>query len=150
MRAYRARACAGLKCIEGCVHDRIVHVFRDRISLRGRQRARRLTSHPWPRGAADHAPAQATIPLSMTEVQTDKDLLRAEFALSTRRLEMNVEQLKTESVSQLAELGRKGDAINRLKIELGTRSASCTAVALLSALDQSPGWTAAIDRITDR
>jgi hypothetical protein len=90
---------------------------------------------------------EATIPLSMTEVQTDKDLLRAEFALSTRRLEMNVEQLKTKSVSQLAELGRKGDAINRLKIELGTRSASCAAVALLSALDQSPGWTAAIDRI---
>ena len=50
----------------------------------------------------------------------DKDLLRAEFAMSTRRLEMNVEQLRTKSASQLAELGRKGDALNRLKIELGT------------------------------
>ena len=63
---------------------------------------------------------EATIPLSIAEVHADKDLLRAEFAMSTRRLETNVEQLKTKSASQLAELGRKGDAVNRLKIELGT------------------------------
>jgi chromosome segregation ATPase len=63
---------------------------------------------------------EGAIPSSMAEVLADKDLLRAEFAMSTRRLEMNVEQLKTKSASQLAELGRKGDAINRLKIELGT------------------------------
>jgi hypothetical protein len=63
---------------------------------------------------------EATIPLSMAEVQADKDLQRAEFAMSTRRLEMKVEQLKTNSAGQLAELGRKGDAINRLKVELGT------------------------------
>ena len=63
---------------------------------------------------------EATIPLSMAEVHADKDLLRAEFAMSTRRLETNVEQLKAKSASQLAELGRKGDAVNRLKIELGT------------------------------
>ena len=63
---------------------------------------------------------EATIPLSMAEIHADKDMLRAEFAMSTRRLETNVEQLKTKSASQLAEIGRKGDAINRLKIELGT------------------------------
>jgi hypothetical protein len=60
---------------------------------------------------------EAALPQSMEEIQADKDLLRAEFALSTRRLEMSVEQLKTKSTSQLAELGRKGDAINRLKVE---------------------------------
>jgi hypothetical protein len=63
---------------------------------------------------------EATIPLSMAEVQADKDLQRAEFAMSTRRLETTVEQLRTRGAGQLAELGRKGDAINRLKIELGT------------------------------
>jgi chromosome segregation ATPase len=63
---------------------------------------------------------EASIPLSMAEVQADKDLLRAEFAMSTRRLETNVEQLRIKSANQLAELGRKGDAINRLNIELGT------------------------------
>jgi len=60
---------------------------------------------------------EAALPQSMEEIQADKDLLRAEFAMSTRRLEMSVEQLKTKSTSQLAELGRKGDAINRLKVE---------------------------------
>ena len=63
---------------------------------------------------------KGAIPSSMVEVLADKDLLRAEFAMSTRRLETNVQQLKTKSASQLAELGRKGDSINRLKIELGT------------------------------
>jgi hypothetical protein len=56
-----------------------------------------------------------SIPQSMEEFQADKDLLRAEFALSTRRQEIGVEQLKEQTASQLAELGRKGDVINRLK-----------------------------------
>ena len=56
---------------------------------------------------------------SMAEILADKDLQRAEFAMSTRRLEVSLEQLKTKAACQLAELGRKGDAINRLKIELG-------------------------------
>src|SRR6476646_10483196 len=67
---------------------------------------------------------EAAAPLSMAEIQADKDQLRAEFAMSTRRLEMSVEQLKTKSTSQLAELGKKGDAINRLKIELGEKTAA--------------------------
>src|SRR6185369_16857106 len=67
---------------------------------------------------------EAATPLSMAEIQADKDQLRAEFAMSTRRLEVSVENLKTKSTSQLAELGKKGDAINRLKIELGEKSAT--------------------------
>ena len=39
---------------------------------------------------------EAATPLSMAEIQADKDQLRAEFAMSTRRLEMSVEQLKTK------------------------------------------------------
>jgi hypothetical protein len=60
---------------------------------------------------------EASIPQSRAEIQADKDLLRAEFALSTRRLEMSVEQLMNKTTNQLSELGKKGDAINRLKIE---------------------------------
>jgi len=71
---------------------------------------------------------EAATPLSMAEIQADKDQLRAEFAMSTRRLEMSVEQLKTRSTSQLAELGKKGDAINRLKIELGEKTATIFAL----------------------
>src|SRR5215467_7129623 len=71
---------------------------------------------------------EAATPLSMAEIQADKDQLRAEFAMSTRRLEMSVEQLKTKSTSQLAELGKKGDAINRLKVELGEKTATIFAL----------------------
>jgi chromosome segregation ATPase len=71
---------------------------------------------------------EAATPLSMAEIQADKDQLRAEFAMSTRRLEVAVEGLRTKSTSQLAELGKKGDAINRLKIELGEKTATIFAL----------------------
>jgi chromosome segregation ATPase len=67
---------------------------------------------------------EAATPLSMAEIQADKDQLRAEFAMSARRLEMSVEQLKRKTASQSAELGKKADAINRLKIELGEKNAA--------------------------
>src|SRR5216683_6857400 len=67
---------------------------------------------------------EAATPLSMAEIQADKDQLRAEFAMSTRRLEMSVDQLKTKSTSQLGELGKKSDAINRLKAELGEKTST--------------------------
>jgi hypothetical protein len=50
-------------------------------------------------------------------VQAEKDLLRAEFAMSTRRLEMTVEQLVNKITSQVVELSKKDDIINRLKVE---------------------------------
>ncbi|HTT48989.1 MAG TPA: hypothetical protein VMG39_13420 [Pseudolabrys sp.] len=77
---------------------------------------------------------EAATPLSMAEIQADKDQLRAEFAMSTRRLEMSVEQLKTKTTSQFAEIGKKGDAINRLKIELGEKTA---AIFALEARDKA-------------
>ena len=67
---------------------------------------------------------EAATPLSMAEIQADKDQLRAEFAMSTRRLELSVEQMKSKTTSQLAELGKKTDAINRLKVELGEKTAA--------------------------
>jgi chromosome segregation ATPase len=71
---------------------------------------------------------EAATPLSMAEIQADKDQLRAEFAMSARRLEMSVEQLKNKTTSQLAELGKKSDAINRMKIELGEKNATIFAL----------------------
>src|SRR5437763_16686862 len=71
---------------------------------------------------------EALTPISMAEIHADKDQLRAEFAMSTRRLEMSVEQMKAKTSSQLAELGKKSDAIGRLKLELGEK-----ATALLAA-----------------
>jgi len=67
---------------------------------------------------------EAATPLSMAEIQADKDQLRAEFAMSARRLEMSVDQLKNKTTSQLAELGKKSDAINRMRVELGEKNAA--------------------------
>lgn len=67
---------------------------------------------------------EAATPLSMAEIQADKDQLRAEFAMSARRLEMSVDQLKNKTTSQFAEIGKKTDAINRLKLELAEKNAA--------------------------
>src|SRR3979411_1157584 len=71
---------------------------------------------------------EAATPLSMAEIQADKDQRRAEFAMSARRLEMSVDQLKNKTTSQLAELGKKSDAINRMKLELGEKNATIFAL----------------------
>ncbi|WP_315734117.1 MULTISPECIES: hypothetical protein [unclassified Bradyrhizobium] len=71
---------------------------------------------------------EAATPLSMAEIQADKDQLRAEFAMSARRLEMSVDALKNKATGQLADLGKKTDAINRMKIELGEKNAAIFAL----------------------
>jgi len=65
---------------------------------------------------------EASMPLSIAEIRADKDQLRAEFAVSTRRLEMKIERLKAQATSQLAELGKKTDAINQLKKDLAEKN----------------------------
>jgi chromosome segregation ATPase len=59
-----------------------------------------------------------TMPSSVAEIAADKDLLRAEFAMSTRTLEMKVDQLKGKGAGQLLELGKSSNTINHLRIEL--------------------------------
>jgi chromosome segregation ATPase len=71
---------------------------------------------------------EASIPVSVSEIQADKDQLRAEFAISTRRLEMSVEQLRDKTTGQLAELGRKTEAVNALKAELAEKTATLAAL----------------------
>ena len=71
---------------------------------------------------------EALTPLSRAEIQADKDQLRAEFAMSMSRLEMNVEQMKAKTTSQAAEIGRKSEAIGRLKFELGEKTAALFAL----------------------
>src|SRR5271154_6129463 len=77
---------------------------------------------------------EAATPLSIAEIRADKDQLRAEFAMSTRRLEMSVEQMKAKTTGQLAELGKKTDAIIHLKRELGEKT---TAILELESRDKN-------------
>jgi chromosome segregation ATPase len=71
---------------------------------------------------------EADNPLSMAEIAAEKDQLRAEFAMTMSRLEMTVEQLKAKTTSQLTELGKKGEAIGRIKFELGEKTATLLAL----------------------
>jgi chromosome segregation ATPase len=54
--------------------------------------------------------------------------LRAEFAMTMSRLEMTVEQLKAKTTNQLTELGKKGEAIGRIKFELSEKTATLLAL----------------------
>ncbi len=60
---------------------------------------------------------KAVLPESEAEIQVQKDLLRAEFAMSTRQLETTIALLNNKMTKQLVEFGQKSDAFNRLKIE---------------------------------
>src|SRR5262249_61556431 len=61
---------------------------------------------------------EASMAQSTAEIFADKDHLRAEFAMSTRRLEMDIERIKAKATTQSAELGRKTKTINHVKKEL--------------------------------
>ena len=71
---------------------------------------------------------EASTPVSMAEIAAEKDQLRAEFAMTMSRLDMSLEQMKAKTTSQLAELGRKSEAIARLKFELGEKAAALLAL----------------------
>ena len=60
---------------------------------------------------------EAATPITMAEFRADKDQLRAEFALSTRRLEMNVETLRKRLAEQLGDVNRKRSDLGQLKAE---------------------------------
>jgi hypothetical protein len=62
---------------------------------------------------------QAATPLAYMEMEAQKDLLRAEYAMTTARLEMLVEEARARSVQYLGEIGRKAAEIHQLRTELG-------------------------------
>jgi chromosome segregation ATPase len=65
---------------------------------------------------------EASSPTSLAEIRADRDQLRAEFAVSTRRLEVKIEELKVQTTTQLAELGKRSDSINQLKKDLAEKT----------------------------
>jgi chromosome segregation ATPase len=64
---------------------------------------------------------EAATPITMAEFRADKDQLRAEFALSTRRLEMNVEALRRRLSEQLRDINRKRSEVGAIKTERETQ-----------------------------
>ena len=49
---------------------------------------------------------RATMPLTMNEIQAEKDGLRAEFAMATRRLEIKLKNCKDRAAAQMVEIER--------------------------------------------
>lgn len=71
------------------------------------RRAVRLT-----RAKIEHA-----VPANLNEIQADKDQLRAEFAMSARRLETTIERLRQKAGQQLVDITQKRDLMGRLADE---------------------------------
>src|SRR5262245_27311380 len=65
----------------------------------------------------------AATPLSYAEMQAQKDLLRAEFAMAMRRVELSAEATKAKAVEQLCEVGKKVAEVQHLKSELAKTNA---------------------------
>ena len=60
---------------------------------------------------------EASVPRTLEEIQADKDSLRAEFAMTTRRLEISVKTLREQANEQLVEISRGREALKGLAVE---------------------------------
>ncbi|RWG06283.1 hypothetical protein [Mesorhizobium sp.] len=60
---------------------------------------------------------EGSMPLTPAEMLAEKDRIRAEFAMNTRRLEMNIKNLKEKVAEQLVEIGRAQEALKGLAVE---------------------------------
>ncbi len=67
---------------------------------------------------------ESSVPLTLNEIQADKDQLRAEFAMSTRRLEMSIEELREKAANQIIEINRKREELDKLAEEGDERLAT--------------------------
>jgi len=57
---------------------------------------------------------EAAMPLTLAEIQADKDRVRAEFAISVRKLEVEAKSLKEKLTTQLVELNRGKESLKAL------------------------------------
>src|SRR5882757_3465055 len=71
---------------------------------------------------------QSMPPPVMTLIEADMDQVHSQIAVATRRLEICVEQMKSKTTNQLAEIGKTSETIGRLKAELVERNAVLAAL----------------------
>ena len=62
-------------------------------------------------------------PLTVNEIQADKDHLRAEFAMSVRRLEISLEEMRAKAASRYGDIHKQNAEISRLQVELDRKTA---------------------------
>ena len=69
---------------------------------------------------------EASVPLTMNEIQADKDRLRAEFAMSTRRLEMSIKSFRDKASTQIIEINRNREELKCLAEERAEKDHAIT------------------------
>ncbi len=65
---------------------------------------------------------EGALPMSLAEIQAEKDQLRAEFAMSARRLEMKAEHLESGANGRLMEISRSRTEIARLEADRSAKT----------------------------
>lgn len=63
---------------------------------------------------------ETTMPMSIADIQADKDQLRAEFAIELRRVEVALEKAKDKAARELVEANKRRVEIAEIKAELET------------------------------
>lgn len=76
---------------------------------------------------------EATVPLTLGEIQADKDRMRAEFAMSTRRLEMSVKAFREKAAAQIVEIGRGREELKQLAAERAEKNRTMSELEAKSA-----------------
>lgn len=67
-------------------------------------------------------------PIAMDDIQNEKDMMRAEFAMTARRLETSIDELKNKASAHLGDLAKKTGVIAKLKEALEQRETSIAAL----------------------
>ncbi len=75
---------------------------------------------------------EASVPLTQAEIQADKDRMRAEFAMATRRLEINFKNFREKTASQIVEINRNREELKQLMAERGERHEALTKLEVQS------------------
>jgi chromosome segregation ATPase len=63
---------------------------------------------------------EATMPMSLNDIQADKDQLRAEFAIDLRKVEVSLEKAKDKAIRELIEANKRSVEIAMLNTDLAT------------------------------
>ena len=71
---------------------------------------------------------EASMPMTLDEIQADKDRIRAEFAMSARRLEMRAQALQEKNAAQIVEIGRGREEIKALNFVISEKNREITAL----------------------
>lgn len=62
------------------------------------------------------------LPVSLAQVKADRDQLRAEFAMSAKKLEISVDELRRKAQAQVVEIGRKNEELRLVLTEVRQRA----------------------------